>query len=638
MLEQLVKEKFDEFVQQQWDDQDQYYEEARDQYFDEQRGEQSEREWLNDTYPYMSDIQANFDIQWPYYYDINQGDGEMDIDTVANDFSEAIGKPINASSSYHGARREPGHYVVEPDGSLEPDDSDDGGLEFVSPPMPIDELIDDLNKVKKWAGIYGCYTNDSTGLHINVSVPDYSLEKLDYVKLALLMGDQYVLDQFGRAGNTYTKSAMGKIRDKIKQQPERAQEFLDKMRSGMGELASKAIHSGVTDKYTSINTKSGYIEFRSPGGDWLDANFDKIENTLLRFTVALSAAINPQAYRQEYLKKLYKLLEVKGTGDPLSYFARYAAGELNKSELRDFVKQAQLQRKIDKDPTGGQQYWWEVSRPGYFASIQVVASSKEEAVDKAIEPGNYPDWASAKNTLQAKPIKPYDSSPVRASVGEPQPLGRPTGAMLGDRPSNPEGNWVISPETDRSAVAYRFMAADRDDAALVARQWRQANPGQVWIVQRDDNRTLGQPSGASAEGSVKYEMFDRETNHIYRTYYAADDAMALEIGNRYRDELTTASGISRAQVGLRRAPVSGSTLDLQRQRAAQAQQPAPPTGAGREFAGWRVLLPSGEEVYRFSGVGNNQGDANRIAAEWLRNNGMGVSGEGFEVVPLWREA
>ena len=548
-------------------------------------------------------------------------------------------------------------------------------------------------------------------------MPDYSLEKLDYIKLALLMGDQYVLDQFGRAGNTYTKAAMGKIRDKIKQQPERAEEFLDKMRNGMGQLASKAIHSGTTDKYTSINTKSGYIEFRSPGGDWLDANFDKIENTLLRFTVALSAAINPEAYRQEYLKKLYKLLEVKGTEDPLSYFAKYAAGEMPKSDLKSFVKQAQLQRRIAKDPTGGQQYWWEVSRPGYFASIQVVASNKEEAIDKAIEPDNYPDWASARNTLQAKPIKPYDSSPVRATVGEPQPLGRSSAPTLNGRPSNPDGNWVIQPENDRSVVAYRFMAADRDDAALVARQWREANPGQVWIAQRDDNRTLGQPSGqprqsaaqlpGDAEGSIQYEMFDRTTDHIYRTYYAADDRMALDIGNRYRDELTAASGIGRGQVGLRRAPVRGSTIDLQRQRAARAaempqfqepsqggnltprgpgpwelyrldsdttyrtlvnrdrsqaerearqslgfrgedpagfgirtrlDQPAAPTGAGREFAGWKVLMPSGEEVYRFSGVGNSQADANRIAAEWLRNNGMGVSGEGFEVVPVWREA
>ena len=124
-----------------------------------------------------------------------------------------------------------------------------------------------------------------------------------------------------------------------------------------------------------------------------------------------------------------------------------------------------------------------------------------------------------------------------------------------------------------SVVAYRFMAADRDDAALVARQWRQANPGQVWIAQRDDNRTLGQPSGqprqsaaqlpGDAEGSIQYEMFDRTTDHIYRTYYAADDRMALDIGNRYRDELTAASGIGRGQVGLRRAPVRATAGEPQ---------------------------------------------------------------------------
>jgi hypothetical protein len=36
-------------------------------------------------------------------------------------------------------------------------------------------------------------------------------------------------------------------------------------------------------------------------------------------------------------------------------------------------------------------------------------------------------------------------------------------------------------------------------------------------------------------------------------------------------------------------------------------------------------------------VGNNQSDANRVAAQWLRNNGRGVSGEGFEVYPIMTE-
>jgi hypothetical protein len=137
--------------------------------------------------------------------------------------------------------------VVEPDGSLEGDNDGDEGLEFVSPPMPIDELLKDLNAVKAWAGRMGVYTNQSTGLHINISVPEYSKDRLDFVKLALLLGDEYVLDLFGRASNTYAKSALGKVRDRVRQRPEEAQQLLDKMKGQMGELASKAIHGGYTD-------------------------------------------------------------------------------------------------------------------------------------------------------------------------------------------------------------------------------------------------------------------------------------------------------------------------------------------------------------------------------------------------------
>jgi putative chitinase len=52
---------------------------------------------------------------------------------------------------------------------------------------------------------------------------------------------------------------------------------------------------------------------------------------------------------------------------------------------------------------------------------------------------------------------------------------------------------------------------------------------------------------------------------------------------------------------------------------------------------WKVLV-GGQEVYRFGGVGNSQADANRIAAAWLRQNGQGVSGEGFEVYPVMDES
>ena len=171
----------------------------------------------------MSQFGDVYNLSWPYWNYPESGGG-ISVDEIADDFSQMIGKPVNASSSYHGARRVPGKYVVEPDGSLEGDDGETG-LEFVSPPLPISEMLSDLDKVVKWAGRIGAYTNDSTGLHMNVSVPGLSRNNLDYVKLAIFLGDEYVLEQFGRAGNSYCKSAMKAIREKAKGNPSKDSEY-----------------------------------------------------------------------------------------------------------------------------------------------------------------------------------------------------------------------------------------------------------------------------------------------------------------------------------------------------------------------------------------------------------------------------
>jgi hypothetical protein len=507
LLSARIDELQEQFVLEAYEDQGRIYNDAFETFADEQREEYDEGSFLDSRYQTMTDIQSNFDISWPYYYDINDGqNGDMDGQVVADEFSSYMGKPVNYSSQYHGGRREPGTYVVEPDGSLDGDNPGDGGLEFVSPPMPIDEMISDLNKVKAWAGQTGCYTNDSTGLHINISVPNYSIDKLDYVKLAILMGDEYILDLFGRSGNTYAKSAMGKIKSALKQKPEAAAQIMDLMKQGLDGAATKAIHTGITDKYTSINTKTGYIEFRSPGGDWLDSNFDKIENTLLRFTVALSAAINPEAYRKEYLTKLYKLLS-EGMADKsdvniIQLFSNYSAGELDKPALIRQVRAKQLARNVAKGKATGKM-WWKVSNPANsFASIEVVAGSKEQAIDIAVQPGNYPDWARAKNTLRATPIRPYQEEPK--------------GPSLNGRPSNPDGNYVIVDSADEQTPVYRYMASGGNDSLLVLRQWIAANPGRQWNFKFDPTQIMGQPG---------------------------------------EQQNTT--------------PIPGSTLDLQRQRAAQ---------------------------------------------------------------------
>jgi hypothetical protein len=610
-----------------------WYEEAEEDFRDNFYGSADlESEWLESAdINTMQDVESNYHIVWPHYFTPERETGEVSIDDAADSFSRAIGKPINSSNNYHGARREPGHYVVEPDGSLEPDDDADGGLEFVSPPMPVNELIEDLKKVKAWADKTGCYTNDSTGLHINVSVPNWdgNIANLDFVKLAILMGDEYVLQEFGRQGNTYCKSALKMVKNHIVQRPDDTKALLDKMREHLNTSASKIIHSGSTSKYTSINTKTGYIEFRSPGGDWLNDNFDKIENTLYRFVVAMDAAVDETKYKQEYAKKLYKLLtgnESTGT-DTLAYFARYAAGELPQSALKSFVRQAQLERKVQKDPTSGQKYWWSVGRPGFGASVQVVATSKEEAIQKG--KSEYPDWANATN-MTAKPIKPYDESPVKATVGEPQPAGSVGQSSEYELYRKADGRTVIG-NSGRPIV---FRANSPDDAANkiaghladlglpgdptdydVRSVLSAPIPGSTLDLQRQRNDA--QQGRAQTSPTHRWKIIDGLGRPLY-VFFAANNtrAFANEFAALWARENNFDGNYQVEPVG--------------------ENEPLPTFGRheGGRFTGiWKLVDGTGRELYRLSGVGNNAEDAYRAAVPWIRNNGHEHT-EGLRMVPV----
>ena len=564
-------------------------ENARDEFFDEDLFE----EWLADAgLTHMSDIENRYsgDVSWPHYRTASN-DSETSIADVAEEFSQAVGRPVKASTSYHDygvERPAPGKnfYVVEPDGSLEPDDSDDAGLEFVSPPLPIDEMMSDLNKVKKWADRMGCYTNKSTGLHINISVPNYDLDRLDFVKLALLMGDEYVLNQFGRASNTYAKSAMGKVRDHVQKRPYEAKYLLDKMKGHMGELASKAIHSGSTDKYTSINTKDGHIEFRSPGGDWLGDNFDKIENTLLRFTVALSAAMDPAAYREEYLKKLYKILAPKDEKDPLAVFAKYAAGELPATALKSFVRQAQADRKAKKSGEAiVNGHRWRVSLKPELGGgvVEVMATDPIDAKKQAII--QQPNWRFVDN--DAMTIERLDEPAAGASTTGPHPEGR-------GRPNDPNGRLAIVNRDDPLVFAYssgtpspapdylfRFTLPDGYSqaqlravlAAWAARQ--NANAADYMIV---DTTQFAAPAeepeqtAAPESGSVQWNIVadDGDVVHTFwnRNVQAdATEAARQWVGDNWFPPLNMAA---RGPFEVVPAAIPGSTQDLQRQRMAAA--------------------------------------------------------------------
>ena len=276
------------------------------------------------------------------------GIGSQDFDEkIQYSFSAAVGKPVRISQSYHGAKRTVVSYIMEPDSSIVGNDGEPG-LEFISPPQAVDEMISDLYKVAKWMKTVNAYTNDTTGLHINVSVPNYSIENLDYIKLVLLVGDHYVLNAFDRMANKYAASALDVIKSNIETSPASAGMLLHKMKSELNAAASKLVHAGITNKYTSVNVKTKWVEFRSPGGNWVaEVENGKIETTLRRFVVALDAAVDPEKYKNEYAKKLYKLLSTSENTDTdvIQVLANYVVtGNLNTSTLRSALQQSAATR------------------------------------------------------------------------------------------------------------------------------------------------------------------------------------------------------------------------------------------------------------------------------------------------------
>lgn len=350
---ELADEKVDDMMQNSREYED-AYDDIRQEMEDEMRndGDYDEEAWLRDIgIDFMSEAEREWSLDWPYWRSYG-GDGELDVETVGDEFGRALGLEfVNTSNNYHGARRDGKNWIIEPDSSIDADEGD-GGLEFVSPPMPIKDGLEMIQKMYKWAKSNGCYTNRSTGLHMNISVPDMTIDKLDYVKLALFLGDEYVLKKFGREYNSYCKSAISKIKDRVK--PEDVPAVLAQMKQHLNSLASKTIHTGITDKYTSINTKSNYVEFRGPGGDYLDRDPFEIINTALRLSMSLRIATDPEAYKQEYAKKLYKLVEQeKDPDDAVKLFSQYALGELPKEDLFARIKFARKERELEKSKKAG---------------------------------------------------------------------------------------------------------------------------------------------------------------------------------------------------------------------------------------------------------------------------------------------
>ena len=271
------------------------------------------------------------------------------------------------------------------------------------------------------------------------------------------------------------------------------------------------------------------------------------------------------------------------------------AGKIPRAALRSFVKQAQLQRKEKRGETSGEKMWWRVSNPGNsYASVEVVASSKEEAIEKALGDDGYPSWANTRQSIVAEPVRPYEEATV------------PT---LNGRPSNPDGNWFLK-NSDTNEIIYRFNAVNYQDAYTVLQQWEEAHPGDENIVYgpSTDRSQSGRPndpngryavvprsdpalygrSGRRPEYLFRFNMgnatYPAQGRYILQAWAARNNVVPADymvVDTEQWDQPTDAASGGKIDIEpdvAQALPVSGAAANTQAVKLAPTSAPAPRTG------------------------------------------------------------
>jgi hypothetical protein len=375
-----AKERVEEMLQ---DDVD-YSMQRHDSYYDNAR-----EEWDNDYYDNndesdffeaerwhtMSDIADELGGGWDFE---EEGFSKLDIDFLAEIMTDILGAEVVGCDSYHGCQGDKGKkYVVEFDSSLDNGGDEFKGVELVSPALPLEEMIAQIDNVKRMANKLNCFTDESTGLHMNISLNNVDLESIDYVKLVLFLGDKYVLDSFDRSTNAYCKSAMAHLESYMQSYsygPNTMKlEVLELLQKSLSTIASRIIFQQLPSNRGSVNVAhisnmdlaSRRIEFRSPGGDWISTDSKKLISTINRFVVALDIACDPSKHQREYAKKLYKLINPSHprVGEAINIFTQYKAGEIDAATLKSSLQTLELRRSVKKEkeapqaPHTGNQLW-----------------------------------------------------------------------------------------------------------------------------------------------------------------------------------------------------------------------------------------------------------------------------------------
>lgn len=333
-----VDEEFADYVDTSIHFKDRNYQDAYDGFREENEDDIDEYDFLHENgYSTMQEVYDRIGgFEWPYMLD----NIAMSMDDIAEQFENETGYDAVGCNEYHKCDEYKGEkFVIEKDGSLTNTKNGYGGIEVVSPILSLEQMKSTLHDVIKWANDNDCYTDRTCGLHMNVSLVGVDMVNVDFIKLALFLGDDYILKQFDRLGNSYAQQTIKQIKQATELEPDRGYKAIDALQNSLSSAAGKLIQSSTGVRTSSINMQDNRVEFRAPGNDWLNTDVKKLIDTLNRYVVALSIASDPEQHKEEYAKKLYKLLYTSDADKKISqYISDYMANKISADELIQLIR------------------------------------------------------------------------------------------------------------------------------------------------------------------------------------------------------------------------------------------------------------------------------------------------------------
>ena len=254
------------------------------------------------------------------YFDIGiDGTNVISMDPI-NTIAQEVKKWVKDNSKYpdvvHGGYHsgrglDNDFWRVENDSSIKPDSKKQSEAEIVSPVYNSPrQMLAEMKKLFEFFDKSDVETNSTTGLHVTMSwFSDETTTGTNKLKMAVLLGDQYLLQQFQRLGNTYTKSQMAtlkKVAELVKNDNNTGQDW-DNLETFFKNNISM-------DKMSSINFKNltntmGHelIEFRIAGNRDYEKDFKKVIKAVTRYAAVMQAGHNDDLYNQDYIKAVVKL-------------------------------------------------------------------------------------------------------------------------------------------------------------------------------------------------------------------------------------------------------------------------------------------------------------------------------------------